>query len=230
VLANASTHPINYSVPSAPGEGNKMKLMKMLGLAAMAALTSMALVGVSSAAAETTALCKALEEPCSSANLIKNVTEATLTGKKAQLKSILGTVECDVLLEGEVKTAGLLGASLLIEGHFKYSNCNLGCVAAEPTGGISKLTLTKTAFETGEVTGSGQVKIDCTLINFHCLYNGEGLKGTALGPDKSNAEMPNGEVFLKEQVTHAVEGTNCPPEAKLTINVGPETTKTFISS
>jgi hypothetical protein len=207
-----------------------MKLIKMLGLAAVAALTSMALVGTSSAMAETTALCKAAESPCSGANLIKTIAEATLTGKKAQLKSILGTVECDVLFGGEVTSAGLLGNPLTIEGHFKYTNCNLGCVAAEPTGGISKISVLKTAAETAKVTGTGQVRIDCSLILLHCLYNGEGLEGTAKGAGASNAEMPNGEVFLKEQVTHVVEGTNCPPEAKLTINTGPETTKTFISS
>jgi hypothetical protein len=204
-----------------------MKLMKMLGLAAMAALTSMALVGVSSAAAETTALCKVLEDPCTATNQIPSVVEATLTGKKAKLKSNLGTVECEVLFEGKTNS---LGNPLLIIGHFKYTSCNLGCVVAEPTGGSSELSVSRTAFEEAEVKGTGRVEINCTLINLHCVYNGEGLRGTAKGPDKSNGEMPNGEVFLTEQVTHVVEGKNCPPEAKLTINVGPETTKTFISS
>jgi hypothetical protein len=164
-------------------------------------------------------------------NLIKNVKEATLTGKKAKFLSSLGTIECEVSLEGEVKTAGLLGSSsLLIEGHFKYSNCNLGCTIAEPAGAISKLTVEKTANETARVTGVGEIELNCSLINFHCTYNHEGLEATAKGPNASNAEMPNGETFITEQEMHAVKGIACPATEKLDINTGPAETKIFISS
>jgi hypothetical protein len=203
--------------------------VKLIIKACMAALASMALVGVSSAMAETTALCKAAESTCTSGNLIEHVHEVTLTGKKAKLLSNLGAIECDVLFLGDVKTNGLIGTSLLIEGHFKYSSCNLGCTVAEPAGAISKLTVEKVASETAKVTGVGEIELNCNLINFHCTYNHEGLVATAKGANASNAEMPNGEAFLSEQEMHAVKGAACPSTVKLDINTGP-LEKTFIVS
>jgi hypothetical protein len=60
----------------------------MLGFAVTAAIAVMALMGVSSAMAETTALCKEdavllTGEACPSGKLIKHVHEVTLPGHKA---------------------------------------------------------------------------------------------------------------------------------------------------
>ena len=62
-----------------------MRSIKMLGLAALAALIAMAIVGASSAMAGNTALCKVMagageDEGCAAGQLASHVHEETLTG------------------------------------------------------------------------------------------------------------------------------------------------------
>src|SRR5262249_4119350 len=140
VSLDRSTCPESIKSPALANPGtstkreNQVKPIKMLGLAALAALLAMAFVGASSAMAESTALCSAdIEtEEEESAGSIKNECEVThvhetSVGKGKLLSSSLN-VECDVLFLGEVVATG---SPLRIEGNFTYSNCNAGCTATE---------------------------------------------------------------------------------------------------
>ena len=198
-----------------------MKPIKMLGLAALAALMAMAFVGASSAMAETTSLCSVdpgtgEHEVCPEGQLMKNIHE-TSVGRIFFLNSVLN-VECEMLFGGEVITAGLLGRPLEIKGNFKYSNCTSTCEVTEST--ISALLkLLREGHERGSLTGEWKIKFHCgTFIN--CTYKGTGLKGTAKGPLLSSGEEPNGSVSLQEQVLQG-SGLFCPAEVKLDLLTTP---------
>jgi hypothetical protein len=203
-----------------------VKSIKMLGLAALAALMAMAFVGVTSAMAEPTALCKvdtALFEKekyvktdeCPEASRIHHVHEATLEGNKALL---LGSVkvECDALFLGDVTSTNNLGSPLVISGKFTYTNCKTGTTNCEvkETSASSTITVLRLGHELADVTGSGEVNVHCGFA-INCTYNGEGLTGHGLGPLLSTE--PNGETRLEEQVTHKSGGTFCPETSKLDI-------------
>ncbi len=187
-----------------------MKSIKMLGLAALAALMAMAFVGASSAMAETTALC---HEDAAGCIALQHVHETTLTGHKAVLETSILTVECDVLFLGDTLTGS--GLPLKIHGTFTYTNCG-SCTATEENG-PAEIKVTKTGHETGTVVGEGLVHVSCSGLN--CRYNGVGLSGTAKGPLLSTET--NGEVSLVNQSTNKESGLFCPSTSKLTITTTP---------
>jgi hypothetical protein len=183
----------------------------MLGLAALAALMAMAIVGASSAMAESTSLCAADEAECAAP--LTHVHETTLTGKKAVLKTSIVTVECDVLFLGD--TLSESGAPLVIHGTFTYTNCG-SCTATEENG-PAEVKVLKEGHEAGSVVGEGLVHVECSGLN--CRYNGVGLKGAAKGPLLSTET--NGEVSLVKQLTNKESGLFCPSTSELTITTTP---------
>jgi len=187
-----------------------MKHVKMLGLAALAALMAMAFVGASSAMAEATALCTSEASECVG---ITHVHETSVG--KAKLKSSLPTIECNVLYLGDTENPS--SNPLIIKGTFTYSSCNNFCSVKEENG-PTKLKVLKTGEELASVTGEGLVHVSCPFIN--CNYIGTGLEGDAKGALKSTKENPNGEVTLTEQNTEKESGS-CPEEAFLTITTTP---------
>jgi len=205
-----------------------VKLIKMFGLAAMAALMAMAFAGAGSAMAESTALCSGdpgtgEHEICQEkegetippSGLVSHVHEATLSGKKAVLLSP-ATVECDVLFLGDVTSANNLGAPLVISGKFTYTNCSCGSV--EETSASSTIEVLKLGHELADVTGKGVVHVNCIGIN--CEYTGEGLVAHALGPLLT--EETNGETRIEEQLVKKVPGGFlCPKTAKLDLLTTP---------
>jgi len=189
-----------------------VKPIKMLGLAALAALMAMAFVGASSAMAEETALC--MEEPPECVAL-EHVHE-TSVGKAKLLSE--PTVECDVLFLGD--TVSGTSKPLHINGTFTYTNCNNSC-SVEEVNGPALIKVLKTATELSSVTGEGLVKLTCFFGFIKCAYNGEGLEGHGLGALKSDAKTaPNGSVIITCQETKIESGT-CPKEAFLDITTTP---------
>jgi hypothetical protein len=191
-----------------------VKLIKMFGLAALAALMAMAFAGASSAMAGSTQLCTSDPANGTCTTAVTHVHETTLAGEQAILKNSILTVECDVLFLST--KVGALGAPQVIEGEFTYTNCTSGCTVTEESPPATTKIL-RTASEEGTVTGEGEVHVNC--IGLNCYYNGEGLKGAAKGPLVS--KETNGEVFLNEQVTKKTKGLFCPKEGKLTIRTTP---------
>lgn len=189
-----------------------MKSIKMFGLAALAALMAMAFAGASSAMAESTVLCKADESPCAAGNKITHIHE--LTASVSVFDSPFGFLLCNELFLGDVTGTG---PSLTMSGTTTYTNCvrhTTGnpepCLFAEVNGPSSR-TVTKTGHETAAVTIKREVKVKCGVF-INCVYNGEGLEGTAKGPLLSSET--NGEVLFDKQVMHKVSGI-CPSEIKL---------------
>jgi hypothetical protein len=197
-----------------------VRAIKLIGLTALAALTAMALVGVSSAMAEgSTALCKVDQTPCAAGNLLGPVHEESV-GKAVLLSSDIN-VECNVLFSG----TATLGNPAVVTGKFTYSSCNNSCTVTEQSAS-STIKVLRLGHELSDVTGQGQVKLSCFFGFLKCVYDGTGLKGHGLGPLLST--QPNGEVRLEGQETHIVSGS-CPESAFLDLLTTP-LTATYISS
>jgi hypothetical protein len=203
-----------------------VKLLKLFGLVALAALMAMAFVGAGSAMAENTALCKDMPTNHDDEGLdgkdgvcddpITHVHETTLSGAKAKLLSSILNVECDVLFLGDVLALG--APQVIHSGLFTYTNCNSNCVVTQE--GTVLISVLKLGHELADVTGEGQVHVECGAF-IDCKYNGTGLLGHGLGPLLSS--HLNGSVILSEQTTNKVGGALCPATAKLDITTTPLT-------
>jgi hypothetical protein len=187
-----------------------MKPIKMFGLAALAALMAMALVGASSAMAELTTLCSEDNNKCTP---ITHVHEESVG--HAKLLSSFATVECEALFLGDTLNSGE-GNPLIIHGTFAYS-CLNGCTAEEENG-PAEIKVLKEGTELATVTGEGLVHVVCGL---NCRYNGVGLKGHALGALK--AANGKGEVTISGATVNKESGTFCPSTSKLDITTEPLT-------
>jgi hypothetical protein len=205
-----------------------VKSIKMLGLAAFAALMAMALLGASSAVAGNTQLCKADENPCAAANVISHVHEETLAGQQATLLTSLGNVSCATTLFLGL-TLGL-GAPLVIHGNFTFSTCKRGgvqnCTVIEDSTD-SLLEVLRTGHETASVTYEIEVKVECGLF-IQCVFDthSASLVGTAKGP--LLASSANGEVVISDQAVSS-GGPICPMTKKLDIVTHP-LVATYIST
>jgi len=200
-----------------------MQSIKVLVLAALAAIAAMALVGAGPALAESTALCTEDTGACPEAKRISHVHETSVT--KATL---LGPVEvkCDVLFLGlvpydEAKKEHLsLGSPLVITGNLTYTNCvrenGKECEVKQTSGGWTVEVL-KSGHELTTATHSGEVIFHCGVL-INCTYDGENLQTHYLGPLLS--EAANGETRLEDQEMHRVKGV-CPATAKLDILMTP---------
>jgi hypothetical protein len=190
-----------------------VKTIKLIGLAALAALSAMAFVGASSAMAEgSTALCTVDQTPCAAGNLLGTVHEESV-GKATLLSSALN-VECNVLFSG----TATLGNPATVTGKFTYSSCNNSCTVTEQSAS-SKISVLRLGHELADVTGEGEVKLNCLFGFLKCVYNGKNLKGHGLGPLLSSGSA-NGEVRIEGQKTTVVSGS-CPAEAFLDILTAP---------
>jgi hypothetical protein len=202
-----------------------VKLLKLFGLVALAALMAMAFVGAGSAMAGSTALCADMPiaaddegldggDGVCSTDLITHVHETTLSGAKAKLLSQAVNVECDVLFLGDV--LGLGSPQVIHNGKLTYTNCNFGCVVTQE--GTALIKVLKTGHETAEVTGEGQVHVECGSF-IDCKYNGTGLVGAGKGSLLSS--HANGEVSITEKIINREGGLFCPSTAKLDITTTP---------
>jgi hypothetical protein len=178
-------------------------------------LIVMAFVGVSSSWAS--ALCAKDEKAC--ANPLTHLHESTLAGAKAKLKTSILTIECDVLLLSTVLThTSIFWGLYLRHTTATYTNCNNSCAVTEENGPAFTEALGE-SHETAKVTGEGLVHVECGAF-IDCLYNYEGLVGTAKGPLLSTET--NGEVKITEQSLSEEGGSFfCPETSKLTITLTP---------
>ncbi len=161
-----------------------MKPIKTLGLAAVAALTAMALMGATSASAETTQLCKKpAPEACEaiteahflSVNLPPG--DVTKDGKMILLNDTIA-VECETLFLAKNPT----GTNPVVFNtvSLTYTNCTNGCKVTVFSAG--KLSFLRLGTELGDVTATGfVVNVNCLFGAVNCDYDSTNLVGHALG-------------------------------------------------
>lgn len=207
-----------------------MKPIQTFGLAALAALAAMAFAGAPAAMASNTLLCSINEVPCEAANRVTHLHAATLSLVPGLLLNSVGDVLCDVLFLST--SVGALGAPQSIRGNFTYSGCvrhkpdrtTEACTVSE-LNGPATIRFLRTAAETAEVTGEGEMRVRCGLF-INCVYNGAGLVGTGQGAATGSEE--NGSVSITNQETRRVSGV-CPAQAFLDITFR-ALSRTYISS
>jgi hypothetical protein len=195
-----------------------MKLIKMFGICALAALMAMAFVGAGSAMAEPTSLCT--EDPgegevCSEGKWLTHLHEATAAGAPAVMKTSILTFKCDVLSLGNMVKG--LGKPLEIEGNITVSNCSSGCLASE----ISVQLLAKvlrSGHESADVEIEVEGNVHCGLL-LNCNYDASGVLGHTIGALLSSAK--NGETSFEEQTLNKTGGLLCPKTAELSVLTSP---------
>lgn len=138
------------------------------GLAVLAAVTAMAAIGVSAASAETTALCKANETPCSEKNTFPAETKILLSFVEGIFETSLGNITCTEA-HGEGKTVNKLGSPLEI----KIESASVeACGSCSVTiSSLGTLLVSKTAANLAEVIVHGVLATaKCAFLN--CSYVG----------------------------------------------------------
>lgn len=182
----------------------EMRLIKMLGLTAIAAVAAMAFVGVSSAMAESTAFCAedSAESTCPPGKTISHV---HMIDPALVMLNPIQNLTCEVLYLGEIE--GSLGSPLVARGKLTITKCAAGCeikeVSSEGEGNILK-----TGTELAEITMEGEVLAKCALV-LHCVYNAANLVGHVLGGLTTKAGE-RGHLTFSEAPVEKVSGLLCP--------------------
>jgi hypothetical protein len=183
-----------------------MRLIKMLGLAVIAAAVAMAFAGASSALAESTALCAedSAGSTCPSGKLVSHV---HMVDPALQMLNSIQNFTCEVLYLGNIENPTLLGNPLEAIGKLTITNCAAGCevkeVSSEGEGNILK-----TGTELATITMEGEVLAKCALV-LHCVYNAKKLVGHVLGGLTTNA-AERGHLTFSNAPVEKVSGLLCP--------------------
>ncbi|HEX7246191.1 MAG TPA: hypothetical protein VF245_11555 [Solirubrobacterales bacterium] len=189
-----------------------MRLIKMLGLAAVAAMVAMAFVGASSASADAThiVLCEKAELECGSP--FPNPTTIVAHATNPELKTSLGTVICKKSL---TETTLLNELSTLGVGHIlalSFEECALGktaCTVTVTSLGLLSFVKTGALEGTAKSTGGTKANVHCGFL-INCNYGGEptlAVHSSATGETK---------LLATENTVLAEEGEKfvCPDESK----------------
>lgn len=187
-----------------------MKPIKTFGLTTLMALTTMAFAGVSSATAESTALCREDRSVCGGGATVTHVHAVTVAGTKATLLSAV-KVECDGLFLGTAESG--LASPLEVFGEVTYSNCTSGCTVTEENG-PAEVKVLKSGHELASVTFKLLLHVVCSGF-MNCRYSGEGLSGYFKGPLLSSAG--NGEFTAEKQPVTRESGVLCPSKGEIDI-------------
>jgi len=183
-----------------------MRLIKMFGLAALAAVAAMAFIGASSASAKfNTALCKTHTSLTCPAGDVWQGTE-TIHGVNEGVGTLLSDLVNILCLTAliNIKALGLSKAPTPLsargEGFFSecgttssHNNC-IVTVEEQPLG-----SLLKTGLAAGTLTGeTGLVRIKCEdifgFINMDCKYDATGIEFEGEGLTVTTNETPVGHV------------------------------------
>jgi hypothetical protein len=215
-----------------------VRTIKLIGLAATAALAVMAFAGVSSAMAESTLLCKnatVSETPtlteCGEVTTIHSVTvklnneNKYVLGKAKLLSGTFGTIECHILVQATRASGALTAGSASFSATLHYTECTLGCVVYDQTLGVGHdptgtLLILRTGRDLSTVTGdSFSVTLDCGS-SLKCDYNAAGLEGHGQTPNpvhdsagKAHVTYTSATVNLTQKLSTGL--FNCPSTTAL---------------
>jgi len=193
-----------------------MRLIKMLGLAAVAAIAAMAFLGASSAAALPTSLCKEASESleCPAG---QRAHEFTMAAGTTVLKTSLLTVLClGSKGTGVVTSANNLGTPLQVEvtslawescgSNAEHTNCTVENVA------LPTFDVLKTEADLGEATALGaSVHVTCSGLN--CYYGGAAVGPFVVESSGHTEGSGKGMFTASELSVPKVKGFLCPKES-----------------
>ena len=189
-----------------------MSLIKTFALSVLSALVAAASLGAPSATAESTALCKVGETPCSAENQLTSI-HLQLASPLVIKTSILTVLCLNALVQASVLALG--NPQAIHSKEFTFANC--GTSASHNNCTISTLelplfNLLKTAKNLGVLTGSnGSVQVKCTFF-VECKYSSEGL---ALHVEGKSGENGHGMVEGEGVALKSSGGALCPKTAEI---------------
>jgi len=200
----------------------------MFGLAALAALASMAFLGAGTASAEGIAICEENALPCPENKLVSLIHAELEAGTVGQLLSSLATILCLNVLaeahaEGPLLHATTLNAIILATFTGCGSNgAHSNCTVKTLENGLAELT--KTGTNLGVISGTsgeepGVVNLQCTILGFpvNCDYSGAELAFPVEGAGHTEG-AGNGRLVANKtpaKLTEALGGLFCPENSTL---------------
>jgi hypothetical protein len=207
-----------------------MRLIKMSGLAALAAVASMAFA--SSAMAGNTALCTKYEEPCAAANLVKSMHMELTAGTGWKLKGSNPHLLLLCLKVLVSSTIGGLGNPQEFRANLTYEECGTNsahnnCTVTE-TQGFSG-TVLREALNLGTLkanaANAGAMLVKC--LGIHCEYDLAGLAFAMIG---AGGEAGNGMVNLAgtKLAKHIGSLLLCPATSEITEGLPEPLSATYV--
>jgi hypothetical protein len=204
-----------------------MRLVKMLGFAAVVAVIAMAFIGASTASALTrTALCKVHEQLCSEANQVKLIHLQNTTGTVLRILNSTVNVLClSTLVDGNVLSLAqpqlIHIISFTVTGcgtDANHNNCTMTSNASEGLPWLASLL--RAALNLGIITllefegMHPTTRMKCTIFGFikiDCTWNHSGLEFEAEGAEH-RAGSGHGMLTANESPVSLVEGSGLCPE------------------
>jgi hypothetical protein len=190
----------------------KVRLMKMFGLAALAAIAAMAFIGAGSASAGSTALCKNSSLPCNSIWGTGTEIHGKVVGTSLLLSSLVN-VHCNSQATGEITSAGLPANKQPVSGvmHIAFTGCKTtGGTACDNILDEGALLVLKTAAGLADVTVHDVLgRVHCGAF-IDCSYVSAGIKGHGLNLVGANGRAHI--TFNKVKLT-SEGGFFCPSES-----------------
>jgi hypothetical protein len=190
-----------------------MSPKKIFGVLVMAVVASTALIGTSSALAESTQLCENDAGTPAECKEPMEVHYVTPEGEPGVMETSVLTFKCDILYNAEVKL-GLANPVILNvpSTGLVISNCTGGCTATTLAGAETKVL--KEAAELASAISTGfEIEVKCTSI-IKCVYGSEGLVAHMLGPLVTG---DNGHVTYSKAAVKKVKGLLCPSSATMSM-------------
>jgi hypothetical protein len=205
-----------------------MKHLKIVGIAAVAAMAFMAVIGAGTASAANTTLCKVEESPCKAENHYAIGTAISSTSSNATLTSNLGSVVCTKSsvggkttttgssktdVEGKIESLSFTGCELTTPFFGTKHACTVTSIntpykAVITNNGGTKGTLTVSSGGTGDPGA----KVDCGQSVLRCQFTAKSLVLDALSTTATMAAMITAEAEPLERTVY--EGGICPSESK----------------
>ncbi|MDX6608354.1 MAG: hypothetical protein QOF85_279 [Solirubrobacterales bacterium] len=189
-----------------------MRTQKALGLILACAVTAMALLGASTASAETTALCKKHENPCAAANIYTGHIEAVAVNPK--LLTSLTTIQCKkALFLGNA--LGLANPLIIHVEKFEFFDDCL--TAGEDPCEFKSLELglallLRTGSNLGTLTlHNTKILVSCPMEFIDCVYGGLPIFHMEGSPTQETLAT----ILTNEVLWEHGESVFCPMEAKL---------------
>jgi hypothetical protein len=183
-----------------------MKLIKVFMLVGLLTALATALIGTSSAMAESTVLCKVDKSPCPEASWVKSV---HFVAKSVVFEPEEYNYKCEALLTAEA--LGLGSPEVLDVTSLQYVNCNQGCTRTAIK--LGTLKVLRTGSELASVTGEGgEILVKCSN-GIHCVFDLGGTAGTLSGPLLTGGTA---HLTYSKALLHKIAGFFCPSEVTLT--------------
>lgn len=191
-----------------------MRVVKVFGLAALAAVVAMAFISATSASAVSTQLCdNHTGLTCEAGHALTSVHQVLAAGTVGDLLMLLDVLCLGYLVEASV---GALGSGAtkqtvtVVSQTFTgcgTSSAHNNCTVTIPTGQQPSFGLLKTGLDAGTLTAtSGQARLQCPNLGWNCVYDLEEME----------FEVGAGHLTANESATSVLEGKFfCPNEGFL---------------